>query len=360
LAFSADSRLFVTAGKDGTVKIWSPAAKPELPCITNWFAGEFSADGRSFVTLSDQNTDVSLDLWAVENPAVHTTRTLSATDQSDTVLSVLSRDGRFVALARKDRTVEVWSIDTGTRLNATPFSSHLVTSMAFSGDDLKLALGTAQGAINLWDLKTGITSPLGTPRNSRVTKLEFSPASHVLDATLQAGRLLVDLSSGTGSAVPVPGMPFVFSPDDRVLAAPDTNYVVKLWNLPGMTERAVLKGHRWSIASMAFSPDGKVFATGSLDAVARLWDPQTGAELTRPLRGHLQGVTHLAIAPDDRTLATGSTDGTVKLWQIPTGRELLSFADAGQPRFSPDGNTLLLKTSQGTRLIHVPALSARE
>jgi WD40 repeat protein len=190
--------------------------------------------------------------------------------------------------------------------------------------------------------------------------VRFTSGGQYLLATSQGRKreLLYDLR--TEAELPVPSETsdmLAVSPDGRTLAAPTSQYAVKFFDLPAMRERAVLKGHRWSIYCTAFSPDGQVFATGGGDAVTRLWDVATGRELTQPLRGHLQGVTALAFSPDGKALATGSTDHTVKLWHVATGRELLSVAEAEQPAFSPDGNTLLLRVAKGVRLLHVPTLA---
>jgi WD40 repeat protein len=223
-----------------------------------------------------------------------------------------------------------------------------------------MALGTEQGTVELWDLKTAQINDLGGRQSGPVTAISFTPGNRFLRITVKgrALELLWDLQAD--AELPLPFAltdSFAISTDGKALAGLGTNYLIKVWDLPGLRERMVLKGHRWTLACLAFSPDGKYLASGSLDALALLWDRETGQELTRPLRGHLQGVTSLAFSPDSRIVATGSTDGTVKLWHVPTGRELLSAADASSPLFSPDGSSLLLRRDDGLCLIHVPSLA---
>jgi WD40 repeat protein/serine/threonine protein kinase len=359
LAFSKDGRLLCTAGKDGTAKIWSPTPKPPPLYVTNWFVGEFSADGKAFVTLSDPTTELSVDYWDVDNPGVRTAKTLPVGDVTNLARFVLSGDAKLLAVGKRDGTAEVWNLETDRNLANGRLHNCRLSSMAFSENARSLALGTEDGTVDLWNWQMGQITPFGTRQAGRITRINFL-AGDFLAVGVQ-GRpsdLVWDLKTGAERSIPVAPMDsYLISPDGRTLAGASSNYCVKLWDLPGLQERAMLRGHRWSVSSMAFSQDGKLIATGSLDAVARLWDVATGRELTPALRGHLQGVEMLAFSPDGKALATASTDNTVKIWHVATGRELFSVTDAAQPKFSPDGNTLLLKTSHGARLLHVPTLA---
>jgi WD40 repeat protein/serine/threonine protein kinase len=360
LAFSNDGRLLCTAGKDGTAKVWNPTPKEPPPELSDWYAADFTADGKSFVTLAEPSTELNLEFWDVANPAVRTTRTLPVAGLTNLVRAVLSADAKHLGVGRKDGSVEVWSIGMGKPLQIGRMLSDGLSDMAISANGRWAALGTDRGALELWDLTTGQIRSLGSAGTGRVATLRFAGGDRFLRVALEGETSEGVWDLHTGRAWPMRILSrerSAFSDDGKTLATSDTNHIVRLRDLPNLHERAALRGHRWTIYAMTFSRDGKLLATGGLDAVARIWDVETGQERTRPLRGHLQGVTGLAFSPDGKILATSSTDNNVNLWSVATGRELFSVSNASQAVFSNDGNTLLINTGQGARLLHVPTLA---
>lgn len=358
LASSADGRLLCTAGKDGTAKVWSPEPKPEPIAPSGWYAAAFSPDGKSFATLSEPVGELTVDFWDMTSPGARTTKTLPVPDLNH-VRAILSPDAKLLGLGRPEGAVELWSLDSARMIRSMRTSGAAPTAMDFSLTGELLAFATADGKIQIWNLRTWQLATLDATETQAIVRIRFAGGSHFLrvGATGRRTDRIWDLRTGAELPIPPSTERFEISPDGRTMATSSNNYVVTLWDLPAMSPRASLRGHRWIIYSMAFSADSKLLATGGADGMAKLWDTASGQEIARPLRGHLQGVTDLAFSPDGKTLATGSTDHSVKLWHVASGRELVSFPESAEPVFSPNGSALIVETELGTRLFHVPSLA---
>ena len=143
-------------------------------------------------------------------------------------------------------TVRVCDAATGKELFRLGKHPYLVNSVAYSPDGRRLASGSNDGAVKVWDADTGGRS---WRFNRRMESVGLA-----------------------------------FSPDGRRLAAAAGNNIVKVWDVTTGQEAAVLRGHKDVVASVAFSPDGWQLASGSGDGTVKLWDATAAAEAVT-LRG---------------------------------------------------------------------------
>ncbi|QVL33922.1 hypothetical protein KIH39_08450 [Telmatocola sphagniphila] len=98
-----------------------------------------------------------------------------------------------------------------------------------------------------------------------------------------------------------------------------------LWDLPGRTERVILKNHDGDVQSVAFSADGKTLATiGNyrlpLDRPCRIhfWDVASGKEL--PSLGDPKILPQSVVfGPDDTTVTSVNNDGSITIWDRSKG-----------------------------------------
>jgi WD40 repeat protein len=154
--------------------------------------------------------------------------------------------------------------------------SGAVTGVAFGPDGRRVASGSADNTVKVWDAATG--------------------------------HEVLTLKGHSDSVISV-----AFSPDGRRIASGSGDNTVKVWDSGTAHEILTLKGHTETVESVAFSPDGRRIASGSWDHTVKVWDAATGREMLK-LNGHTDGVMSVVFSPDGRRIASGSYDKTVKVW----------------------------------------------
>ena len=90
--------------------------------------------------------------------------------------------------------------------------------------------------------------------------------------------------------------------------------------------REALRLSEGTVGPIVYSRDGRSLASGGDDNVVTVRDIASGA-VRAVLRGHREQLVSLAFTPDGRTLASSAADGTLRLWHVPTWRELGSLQE---------------------------------
>lgn len=196
LAFSPDGKYLVAGfGSPGIVglpsypnplKVWEVSTKSlirRLSGHTNTCTSlEFSKDGTWLASSSRDGTAI---LWSTKTwEAKHTLQNLDRDTTTNASASAavegvtFSPDGKTLALASRDKTVQLWDVSSGTLLKSLAGHSSFVNAVAFAPDGRSLASGGNDQTARLWNAETGrelMQLDPGKIAVGQVQTLAFSP-----------------------------------------------------------------------------------------------------------------------------------------------------------------------------------------
>jgi WD40 repeat protein len=274
VATSPIGDLLVSAGNDGTVRVWdaegNPIGQPFASIDGCVPAVAFSPDGQTVVS---GGADGAGRLWNLDGEQLWR----EAWHRDSVTEVAFSPDGRWIATSSDDRTARLW--DPQGQPIGRPLDGHreFVSSLAISADSRLIATTSGDGTIRLW----------GADREGQMIR-EFPFAERTF-ATCVA-----------------------FDPDGGKLLCGGADGRLRLFDLDG-NNLAICEGHDAWVTSVAFGLNGRRIVSGSADGTLRLWDPG-GNVWGPPLRGHEDIVTSVSFAANGRAIVSGSADGTVRMW----------------------------------------------
>ncbi|HYU30799.1 MAG TPA: hypothetical protein VEW48_01430 [Thermoanaerobaculia bacterium] len=272
--------------------------------------------------------------------------------------------------------LRLWDVKTirSDRERARPLEElitpEIVTSVAFSRDSARLAIGTGNkflhgsGTVLLW--KPGQAKPLAKSLGGELgnltgmgfgadgSRLTLVESNGTVNLWSVAEDKPVDTRRSFRGSGPGEWMGATLSPDGRLLATAE-NQTIIVWDLKkGAQLAGPLSGFSWVEAGtpMAFSPDGSLLASslhnvgsliesnlqkdGSSHDTIVIRDVHTGRLIGKPFAVGDKIVLSLAYSPDGRRLAVASGhsspvaglasglgfDCTLQFWDVKTGQPL--------------------------------------
>jgi hypothetical protein len=212
-------------------------------------------------------------LRSLRPPPIHlgTAQLAVLRGHEESVTSVaFSPGGDRIASGSRDQTVRVWDVQTGAELAILRGHEQAVSSVAFSPGGDRIASGSVDGTVRVWDAHGGEEVAILRGHKRVVTSVDFFPGG------------------------------------DRI-ASRSNDESVRVWDAHSGEELAVLRGP----SSVAFSPDGDRVAIADGKYLG-VWDAQSGAMLTQ-MYGHDAAVRSFAFSPGGDRIASGSDDNTVRV-----------------------------------------------
>jgi WD40 repeat protein/serine/threonine protein kinase len=152
VAFSPDGAYLVSSSLDHTLRLWDAATGEEQRILEGHTAGvldvAWSPDGR---VLASASIDYAAMLWDVE-----TGRLLQRFEgHTAPITSVMfSPDGRYLLSGGEDHIAILWHVETGDEIQKFTTRAN-VYSLAFMPDSQQILSLSADGSIQVWQLRLG-------------------------------------------------------------------------------------------------------------------------------------------------------------------------------------------------------------
>jgi WD40 repeat protein/cellulose biosynthesis protein BcsQ len=339
--FSPDGNRIVTAGRDGSVRIWSADGRGEPHTI----------EMRDHENHEIADFDVSRELVAI------------GTADGESSIWSLSPDVapyRFFTMKGSLQTVR-FSPDGATLLTTTTNHVYVWTvSLTHDGQaDIDAGSSDSGGVQHINAEKQGefeVSKPMRVAAIGEKTILTAGATHIEVWNRLTVGPMPLDtrkvVAAWTGNGATT--VKIAFAPDLKAIAAAADTGEIVAWRIDEkgkLQDRTFFKGQTGGIGALAVN--GKRLVTGSLDRRVQIW---TWGELLPVHAGtHNAAVVSAAFSPDGKSFVTASDDGTAKVFAADAeskSPELFELKGNGasllDATWSPDGGRVLTTLSDDT------------
>jgi WD40 repeat protein len=233
VAFSPDGSCLLTTSGDATVAVWEPRTGRQLMAVASGYHGAFVAAGAVFGLAGTRVAYRMPHLLDAKTGAVATT----LRPQGHVTCLAASPNGLVRAAGMAIGSIDLADFATGKRIAMLIGHRAAVRALAFSADGRRLAAGSTDGSVRLWDVRS---SP-----NAATAIRVFSGHEGVVETVL-------------------------FSPDGRRIVTASRDGTARIWDAESGHELCILPAPRAFPRAVVLSPDGALLVTAAATGGVRI------------------------------------------------------------------------------------------
>jgi dipeptidyl aminopeptidase/acylaminoacyl peptidase len=279
VAFSPGGKTLAAAYRDGTIRLWDTASHRRVSTATWGGAADalaFAGDGKTLEVAGP----TAVGTWNLASRAAIARQPLpGVTGITGGRSAAFSPDGSKLATGSGEGNVRLWDVATRQEIGA-PMSSGLasVEAVAFSPDGATVAAGSSDGTVQLWDAAT--QNEVGT--------------------TMTAGPAAIKA--------------LAFGPGGKILAAGGEDGDVRLWDTASQSQPGATMATGAPVGALSFSGNGTTLATAEGNGSTEVWSTATQQQTDSALAAQGSArASALDFGPGAGLLATGDATGTITL-----------------------------------------------
>jgi WD40 repeat protein len=260
------------------------------------------------------------------------------TGHTGEVLSLaFSPNSRRLATGSWDQTIRIWNVVNGSPPLSLVHGSN-VYCVAFAPDSKTLASGAWDTSIKLWDPKRGLVLHTLLGHTAPVLTLAFAPDSRTVASGSWYPEYVIKLWGPASQRAESPRTINSSSAISQLILTV-TNHSSSIYELIFMPNGLSISGaditaRFWSrlngrflgainatafVTTMALSPDGQLIALPGVNNTVEIYHT-ADRTLVQTLAGHTQEITGLAFSHDGSLLASGAffdgNNDVIKLWNV--------------------------------------------
>ncbi len=252
-----------------------------------------------------------------------------------------------------DKTIRLWSIQSGENIHTFKGHSHAVTTVTVTPDGKYIVSGSLDKTIRLWSLKSRAIINTFKKLYLGVISIVVTPdGRYILSVSMDETIRLWSLSSGKeihfferqANLINTIAM----TPNGKYIVSGDTHGTISVWSMKSGNKiytfhknNKIIKKSFSGKTSVSITPDSKyIVSTSVTEKNIKLWSMETREEINIFKRDSSTAISAVTITPDGKHIISGNEYGTIKLWSLKSGKEIVQFVNLKDEEWissTPDG-----------------------